>query len=214
MEAVVFGATGLIGKSLVNQLIKRSQFSLIKVFARKNIFHNEKIRFYLLDADHLETVGEKISADVLFCCLGTTIKKAKTREAFKKVDFELVLKIAEYAEKNKIPQLMIISSIGANPESNNFYLQTKGLMETELRKIYSGNLKFLRPSLLTGPREEFRLGEKFGIILMKALSPFFIGKLKRYKPIPAEKVASAMINLSLDKNQHLIIQSEDIWLYA
>ncbi|MBK9637203.1 MAG: hypothetical protein IPO63_05090 [Bacteroidetes bacterium] len=113
---------------------------------------------------------------MLFCCIGTTIKKAGSQEAFRKVDYQIPLDLAALAEKARINKFIVISSLGADPLSNNFYLKTKGEMERDPIKGYSfQNSAFVRPSLLLGPRHEFRFGERFAQFFMVLFS-FFDGR--------------------------------------
>jgi uncharacterized protein YbjT (DUF2867 family) len=152
-----------------------------------------------------------LSATDYFCCIGTTIKKAKTQEAFRTVDYGIPLRIATLAQKLNIPNFIIISSVGARSNSRNFYLSTKGEMEAAVRKVYHGNLKFLRPSLLLGKRKEFRKGENAAINFMKTFGWIFAGPLKKYKAISASTVAKAMIQASVLPADKLVLEGYDLY---
>lgn len=163
------------------------------------------------DFSRLMDLKDKLDADAYFCCIGTTIKKAGSREAFLKVDHDIPEKIAQLAEALHIPAMVIISSMGANSRSTNFYLRTKGTMEKTVRETYSGNLKFVRPSLLMGKREEFRLGEKIAVGFMKACGWLLAGPLKKYKGIYASDVACAMIKISQSESDKTVYESDELF---
>jgi uncharacterized protein YbjT (DUF2867 family) len=141
--------------------------------------------------------------------LGTTIKKAGSKEAFKHVDVQLPLQLISMAEKRDAQCFVLQSSVGADALSGNFYLQCKGEAEEALRKSSIETRCTVRPSILAGPRKEFRLGEKIGLFFMQMLRPLLIGRLKRYRAVHVEQVAKSMIRVA--KNQTpgwLIIESE------
>jgi len=147
-KAVVFGATGLVGKEVVKQLLTNDRDPGIS---------DSKLKILTLpDFGSIDFFAENLVADVYFICIGTTIKKAGTKESFFHTDHDIPVKIAHLAERLNIPVVSIISSIGAKSTSSNFYLSTKGKMEKAVREAYSGNLQIARPSLLLGKREEFR----------------------------------------------------------
>ncbi|MBL0342547.1 MAG: hypothetical protein IPP71_17585 [Bacteroidetes bacterium] len=151
-----------------------------------------------------------LTGDEIFCCLGTTIKKARTHEAFRKVDFELPLEIGLLAKQKGIQNLLVISSLGADPKSSNFYLKTKGEMEQALMELHLSGLKIFRPSMLLGPRSESRPAEAAGQILMNALSLLFIGPLRKYKAIPATTVALSMIKVANSSDSKITYESEEM----
>jgi uncharacterized protein YbjT (DUF2867 family) len=214
--AVVFGATGLVGKELVYELLGDKQFFKVIAVLRQDlpIAHHQLEKIILKDYSGLETFRDKLNADVYFCCIGTTIKKAGTRDAFKKVDFDIPVQIAKLAEALHIQSLVVISSVGASMAASNFYLHTKGEMEQTMREVYSGNLKIIRPSLLMGHRSEFRFGEKIAIPIMKAFGPLLFGPMRKYKGIYAWDVARAMIkSINLPKDK-IFIESDELALLA
>lgn len=210
--AVVFGATGLVGKELVFELLEDPGFLKIKAVVRKPLplSHPGLDQITLNDYSGLDALKDQLAADVYFCCIGTTIKKAGSQEEFKRIDYDIPVKIANIAENLKISNLIIISSVGANPDTSNFYLRTKGQMEREVQKRFSGNLKFMRPSLLLGYRSEFRFGEKFAQIMMKALGFLMMGPLLKYKAIHAWDVAWGMIKATDLPKEIIFIESDQI----
>jgi uncharacterized protein YbjT (DUF2867 family) len=210
--AVVFGATGLVGKELVKELSENNDFERIVAVVRKKLSITEpKLeQVQIDDFSKLPDLQDKLKSGVFFCCIGTTIKTAGSKEAFIKVDLEIPKKIAHLAETLSIPALVVISSIGANIASSNFYLRTKGEMEKSVREIYSGKLKFVRPSLLIGNRDEFRFGEKGAVVFMKVFGWIFAGPLRKYRGIYARDVARVMIKISYFKADKMIYESDEM----
>lgn len=211
--AVIFGATGLVGKEVARFLIRNNEYNKIVIIARKTPdYLDKKLEIILLsDFAELPAIKDKLKADAYFCCVGTTIKIAGSKEAFRKVDYEIPVQIAQIAESLSIPSLVVISSIGAKSKSSNFYLRTKGEMEDDVRKNYTGNLKIVRPSLLMGQRKESRRGEHFANVFMEKLGWLFIGPLKMYKGIYASEVARAMIKLPAIDKQKVIYKSNELF---
>ena len=210
--AALFGATGLTGKSLLQQLTKNDDYIKIIVFNRNlQKYNHNKIDEVSLDWNNIERIKNQLIADELFCCIGTTIKKAGSKKAFLHADFNIPVTLAQIAENNKINKFLIVSSLGANPKSKNFYLQTKGKMEEEVLKFNIPKIYFFRPSMLLGKRNEFRAGEEFGKIAMKIFNPLMIGSLRKYKAIPASIVAGAMIKVASANSSKVIFDSDELW---
>lgn len=213
---LLFGPSGLVGNCLFNVLRKDESIKLIKLFTRRKYgSHHLKITEAVIDFENLDSSSTLITGDAIFCCIGTTIKKAGTQEAFRKTDFDLPVKLAAIAAKNKVKCFVVISSLGANANSTNFYLRTKGEMENEVLKSGVEHVYIIRPSLLLGNRKEFRLGEIIGKGVIRLISPMMIGKWKKYKGIEAETVANAMLNIAKAKPQQKIFESDKIieWGY-
>ncbi len=210
--ALLFGSTGLTGGYLLQRLLMDSRYEKIKVFVRKKIGFpsDKKLEEHVVKLSDPETFAELLEGDDLFCCLGTTLAKAGSKEAFRKVDFEIPVKIAEASSKNNVPSFIIISSLGANATSSNFYLRTKGEMEEAVRKYAFRKTAILRPSMLLGGRKEFRFGESAGKLFMQAFGFLFIGGLKKYKAIQAKSVARAMIEIANGNYQETVFESDRI----
>jgi len=211
LTAVIFGSTGLTGKFLTELLIKDDRYERLVLFVRKEskVYHG-KIRQVVFNPDRIEDVLPEINGDQLFCCLGTTIKKAGSQEAFYKTDHHLIVDIAKASKRNNIPVFTVISSLGANATSKNFYLNTKGNTEEVLKSIGFKTLSILRPSLLLGIRPERRPLEEISKVIFKALGFVMAGKLKKYKPVHAETVAKAMIISANGKPGLNILESDKI----
>lgn len=197
--ALVFGATGQTGEQLTDLLLLDDRYSKVKLFVRKstNRKHNKLVEV-VNDLNDISLIKDEITGDDLFCCLGTTIKKAGSQEAFKKVDYYLPLSIAKAAKENAVTSMITISALGANAKSSNFYTKTKGEVEQDIAAIGIAHTAFVRPSLLLGSRKEFRLGERIGKAVFSLINPLFIGKLKRYKAIHSKTVAKAMVHIAND----------------
>jgi uncharacterized protein YbjT (DUF2867 family) len=211
-SAVVFGSTGLVGGELVRELLEQQGFERITAVARRNLpVSHPKLEVLIIeDYSNLEAYKDKCKADTYFCCIGTTIKIAGTKEKFRRVDLEIPEMIARLAQSLAVPNLAVISSIGASESSPNFYLKTKGEMEKSVRSIYSGNLKIVRPSLLIGERTEFRFAEKTSAIFMKLLGWIFIGPMKKYRGINARDVARAIIKSTDLPAEKVILESDEL----
>lgn len=209
--ALVFGATGMVGRELTNLLLTDNRYVKVKVFVRKSLqINHPKLQEIVDELKEPEAISHEISGDHLFCCLGTTIKKAGSEKKFEWVDLELPTRIADIASINKISSFIIISSIGASTKSSTFYLRTKGAMENRIMGINFNKIHILRPSMLMGKREEFRFGEEAGKVVMKSLSFLFLGSLRKYKPIESGRVALAIIILANSAYPHVIVESDQI----
>ncbi len=196
-SAIIFGSTGLIGSCLLQQLLKDDRYGEIKIFVRKpsGITH-PKLDEFIIDFNKLDDYRNLIKGDELFCCLGTTIKVAGSEAAFRRVDYEWVRWCAVSAYENHVKNFFVISSLGANADSKNFYLRTKGEMEKAVSAFNFNKTVIMRPSVLLGDRKEFRFGEAVGKFFMILFSVFIP---KRYKAIEAEDVVAAMIKAANDE---------------
>lgn len=206
--AAVFGTTGLIGSHLVQLLSQHKDYQKVYAFARRtNESLLEKVEHIDFSANSLK-IPEGI--DDVFVCLGTTMKKAGSKEAFFKVDNEMVVEIAKQSKLSNVKRFIVVSSLGADPTSNNFYLQTKGKMEEAVKQFHFDYYGILRPSLLIGNRKEFRFGEKMAIVFFKIFSFIFVGPIKKYKGINANDVAKGMIMLAQSGMGMITVESNII----
>ncbi len=161
--ALIIGSTGLIGSKLLHLLLESPNYDKVITFVKRDsgIMH-PKLTQHLIDFDKPETYKELVVGDDFFCTIGTTIKKAGSQKAFRKVDFEYPRQFAAFALENKVKQFLIVSSLGADANSGNFYLKTKGEIQDFLKDCAFESVAVFQPSLLLGNRTEFRLGEKVG----------------------------------------------------
>ena len=210
--ALVFGATGLVGNALVEELCISDHYDLIKIFTRRKTDYEGrvKIKEFIADFNNVREWSDLISGDDLFICLGTTIRKAGSVSRMEEIDRDLPVNIASVASGNSVKKLAVISSLGANPDSSNSYLRIKGEMERGLMKLNFSTLIILRPSILLGNRNERRRGEEIAKIMMKFTGVFFVGKLAKYKGIEGRKVAKAMVKAINEKTGTEILESDAI----
>ncbi|WP_430813605.1 NAD-dependent epimerase/dehydratase family protein [Carboxylicivirga sp. RSCT41] len=193
--ALIAGATGLIGSSLVQYLLESNEYQKVIALVRKpSITPHPKLDEQLIDFDDLHNLFLESKVHDVFCCLGTTIKKAGSQDAFSKVDYTYVLELARWADKHECQLLSVVSSVGAKVNTSNFYLRTKGQMEEAISSLTIPTVHLFRPSLLLGQRNEFRLAEKVSEKVMSVLNPLLNGRLRKYRAIQAHDVALAMHN--------------------
>ena len=193
--ALLAGATGLVGSHCLKQLLEDEYFETVKILTRKplNIVHHKLIEI-AVNFDQLEDFRLQMDATHTFCALGTTIKKAGSQEAFRKVDHEYPLKLAKVVHSMGCPSYTIVTAMGANATSLIFYNRVKGEVERDLSKIGFKSLNILQPSLLMGERSEARFGEGLAQKFFNLTQPLFIGPLKRVAAIEGAQVAKAMIH--------------------
>lgn len=202
--ALVLGATGLVGKALVNQLCADERYSAVTCLVRTPLQRADyydpanKIQALVIDFEHLQEYQGYFSVQHVYCCLGTTMKLAGSEKAFRKVDFELVHVSAQLTRAQRGKSFVWISSVGANAKSSNFYLRVKGEVENAILSMPQlDNAAAVRPSLLLGERSQTRAAEMLGIHAAKFFSPLMLGPLAKYKPVSAAQVAAQMIRLQV-----------------
>ncbi|MCR9064301.1 MAG: oxidoreductase [Cytophagales bacterium] len=187
--ALIAGSSGLIGQHLLKELLASEQYAkVISLVRREQDLNHPKLEQRIIDFENLSATDLK--ADHVFCTLGTTIKKAGSKEAFRKVDEEYPLSIATQAQKQGAQLFAIVTAMGSNPDSFFFYNQVKGELEQALKKLNYTHLGVFKPSMLMGDREESRLGESVGQAVMSAVKFLLPANTK---PIEGKKVAKAMI---------------------
>jgi uncharacterized protein YbjT (DUF2867 family) len=214
-KVLVAGATGLVGSALLEILTNEITVQKIVVLGRsKPAIQSAKIEFVETDfEDESKIISSFQGVHTVFCCIGTIIKTAGSQEAFRKVDFGIPDKLARLASQNQVKSIILISSLGANSKSNNFYLRTKGEMEESVANYKIQKTAFLRPSLINGPRKEFRWKELISKVFLTLFSFLLVGKLKRYKSINHDVIAMAMWRISNSANNTSVYESEDIqWI--
>ena len=209
--AIILGASGLTGKLLLNRLLEDEAYTRVKIITRRSLdLVHPKLKEFIGDLLSLEEFKKDFTGDEVFCCIGTTAKKTKDKIIYRKIDFGIPASAASLAKANGIKSFLVISALGANADSNIFYNKTKGEMEQAVLSLEIANTYILRPSLINGKRDEDRLGEKIGSIIMKVLSPFLLGKWKKYRAIEAETIANALHALAQAKPDYKIIESDKI----
>ena|SRR6056297_2221272 len=209
--AMLFGPTGAVGRELLHLLLNDHRYEKIIAFSRKVLpVEHPKLEVVLDTLTNLENLSDKIRGDDLFCCLGTTSRKAGSKEAFKKVDLEMPAALARIASGNGVEGFVVISSVGAGKTGRGFYLDVKTEMEDRVIQHDFKRLAIVRPSLLLSKREEFRLGEEAGRVLNIALGWAMTGSMKKYKGIAVTDVARAMIEIMNMAKPNLIWESDDL----
>ena len=193
MHIILAGYSGLTGSSALAQLQAHQGVEKIYCVGRRPPEHDFKTEFVPLDNVKGEISSPEATA--VACCVETTMAKAGSKEAFRKVDYDIPVNLAKWT-KQRASRFVLMSSVGANISTGNFYLKTKGETEAAVREVFQGPVFVLRPSILLGPRKENRFGERVGIALGKIAAPLMFGKYGVYKPIKAEDVAAAMVNLA------------------
>jgi uncharacterized protein YbjT (DUF2867 family) len=192
--ALLAGATGLIGSNLLPLLLDSERYSKVIVVGRRPLPQvHPKLVQVVTELDQLEQYRLKLIADDVFCCLGTTMRQAGSKEAFYKVDFLYVVQLAALAASNFAAQFMVVSSLGANAESAVYYSRVKGEMEAAVRQTLFRAIHIFRPSLLLGERAAPRLGERVGAALLTLTRPLLRGPLLKYRAVTGAAVAAAML---------------------
>ena len=210
--AIIAGASGLTGSHLVKFLCEDESYAEVRVIVRKGLTYNHaKLVTIIRNLDQVKE-SDFEGVDDFFCCLGSTMKKAGSKEAFEQVDLIAPIKMGKYAKQQGVDHMLVISAMGANAGSKVYYNRIKGVMEEKLSTLALPHLSIFRPSLLLGKRQEFRLGERVGEVVMKVLKPAFKGPLKKYRAIEAKQVAYSMMQNALDipTNNVTIIESESM----
>lgn len=200
--ATVLGASGVVGRSLVNLLCQDERYERVICLVRSPLKHSdyhdpmEKIEPLVIDFDNLQDYQGYFNSEHVYCCLGTTLKAAGSKRAFRRVDFEFVHVSAQLARAQRAKSFVWISSLGADSKSKSFYLRVKGELENAIMQMPQlPNAAAVRPSILDADRKGERPAEKWGLALLKLLSPIMLGRLKKYRPSQPIAVASEMIRL-------------------
>lgn len=195
--AVILGASGLVGEQLLGLLLESTRYGEVRALLRRSMgLQHAKLREHVVDFDKPDSLAPLLRAHDVFCCLGTTIKKARTRDAFYTVDFVYPVTAAKAAASNGARQFLVISAMGADARSRIFYNRVKGEMEEAVRRVSFEAVHIFRPSLLLGGRREFRPGEIVAGLFSRLLVPFMVGPLRKYRPIQARAVARAMMHVA------------------
>ena len=193
-STLVIGSTGLVGSYLVQELLNSPNFDSVITPVRKPFFESHpKLKEIIFNFKNEAAINDLEPVNHIFCCLGTTIKTAGSKEAFRFVDYELPIQFAQWAEKINADSFSIVTAMGANSNSSIFYNQVKGEIEKELKKMDIPKIQIFQPSLIMGPRKEFRIGEVIGKMFMVLINPLMVGPLKKYRGIHAKTIARGMV---------------------
>jgi uncharacterized protein YbjT (DUF2867 family) len=186
-NVLVLGATGLVGRALVNLLLREPTILSVIALVRRaaDLPSDPKLSIHLTDFEHLDERADVFRVDQVFCALGTTMRLAGTQDRFKRVDHDYPLQAAQLSRAGGATHYLLVSALGANPASRIFYNRVKGETEADITRVGFPNFTIARPSLLVGPRSEWRLGERLGYVLGLLAPP-------SYRPIAAMDVAAAL----------------------
>lgn len=195
--ALLVGATGLVGGYVLENLLADDFYSKVILLTRTPLtVKHQKLEEVIVNFNELEKYADVIKADTIFCCLGTTIKKAGSQEAFKKVDYEYPLSLAKIAFQNGASMYLLVSALGSSKNSIVFYNRVKGEVEDAIAQIGYPSFHILQPSLIIGERKENRLGEGVAQKLSPVFDAMLFGPFSKYKSIKAEQIAKAMVSIS------------------
>jgi uncharacterized protein YbjT (DUF2867 family) len=198
MKAVIIGATGLVGNLILKEVLNDNDFSEVTIFVRKSTgIVNPKLKEIVNPMKDIPALGSEVRGDVLFNAMGTTIKQAGSQTEQQRIDRDIPIQFAKIASENGIQLMVNVSSVGASIKGN-FYLKTKAEMEQGTEKYFSGKIFHFRPSFLAGERKEYRLAEKILVRVMKIVDPVLRGSSMKYRSMPVDKLAQAMVNVSKD----------------
>jgi uncharacterized protein YbjT (DUF2867 family) len=209
--ALIAGSTGLIGKQLLQMLLNSDRYSKVVAITRNDLPPHPKLVALKVEFEKPEQWADSLIGDDVFCCLGTTMAKAKSKENFYKVDFFYPLLIAKRAQSHGAKQYFLVSALGANKQSSIYYNRVKGEIEDAIKQVNYKAIHIFRPSLLLGPRDEKRSTEDAAKILYKIFG-FLIPK--KYQAIDSYKVAKAMITLASQDDEGIFIhESKELQSY-
>lgn len=198
MKILIAGASGLVGRHLLHQSLQSPFITRVVSLVRKPLpYSHEKLQEIIFDFDSPQSYDALPATDAAFCCLGTTIKKAGSEDAFRKVDYDYPLALAKAVRAKETPHFLVVTAIGSHPRSLFFYSRVKGELEQALIDLQFASLSIFQPSLLLGERKEKRLGEDFAKLLMPLITPLLAGSLRKYRAIQAADVAKAMLKIAL-----------------
>lgn len=206
--ALLLGATGLIGGELLELLLHDDRYAKLVAFSRRELpLTHPKLVVEIIDFREMAAHADKFAGDDLFCCLGTTMKKAGSEEAFRFVDYEIPMEAAKLAQAQGLKHYLIITAMGADVDSFFFYNRVKGEIERDLEALGLPRLSILQPGLLLGDRNEQRFGESIAQQVSKVFSPLLPAN---YKPISGRSVARAMLNIANQANEQLRYSSGEL----
>lgn len=209
-KAILAGASGLIGSALLPILLQQPEYEEVTILVRHTLpIEHEKLVQVKVDFSRLDKYSDSISGHAIFCCLGSTRKKTPDLREYRKIDHDYPLQLAQAGLKNGIRQYHLVSSLGADASSSNFYLKLKGETEQDIKNTGVPCLHIYQPSLLTGDRKEKRAGEGLFNWAMKRINPLLTGNLRKYRSIPASTVAMAMFKQSLINKEGIFTHPSD-----
>jgi len=205
--ALLAGASGLVGSQLLPLLLASDRYSRVVVIGRSDLaITHPKLENHKVNFDNLAGHELLLKSDDVYCCLGTTMKQAGSREAFRKVDYEYPVSLAQVTRKLGATQYSLVSAMGSNRDSTFFYNRVKAEVEDAVSGIQFASIHIYRPSMLVGPRKDRRFGEIVGGLLMRI---FFFLVPRRYRAISSIKVARAMVSYASRDEEGIYFHPSD-----
>lgn len=209
-KAILVGASGSIGRSLLHDLLNDSSYAEVLVLVRKKLsIEHPKLNQLLIDFNRLSEYSAEIKGNVVFCCLGTTKSQTPDEDQYRRIDYQYPLDIAWMAHTNGADSYHLVSAMGADKDSSFFYNRTKGEVERDLKAVPFKSIHIYRPSLLDGKRSQKRFGESVLNTLMHLINPLLTGKWKKYRSIKVESVSKVMLAQSLNNQKGIFIHQSD-----
>ncbi|MFB2119204.1 NAD(P)H-binding protein [Parapedobacter sp. 2B3] len=201
-SAILFGATGLIGSQLLRELLDCSAYAAVTVVVRRDTgIRHPKLNQLVADHRSLADIKGQLVADHVFCCVGTTRKKTPDLNEYYRIDHDYPVAAAQYTKDNGATAFLLVSAVGANPASANFYLRMKGETERDIIRLGFERAHVFRPSLLMGNRSENRGLESLAQVLFKVINPLLINRLSKYRAVSATWVSKALCHVALSGDQ-------------
>lgn len=208
--ALLMGGTGLVGQSLLGLLMDDDHWDSIVVVSRRALRStSDKVVEVISGPGQLESVAGQLAVDTVFCCLGTTMKNAGSRENFRRIDYHYVLESARVAHQQGATRFIVVTALDARLRSPSFYMRVKAETERDLTAIGFDALDIVRPSLILGERDERRPVEEWSERILNPLSGLMIGPLRRYRPIPASQIAKAMAAIARIPGRAVTVYDSD-----
>jgi uncharacterized protein YbjT (DUF2867 family) len=207
MKILLVGATGLVGRHILEYALADSRVSRLVAPVRRGLPAHAKLSAPVVDFDRLPADSDWWKADAVIFALGTTIKAAGSQEAFRRVDYEYAIAVAKLAKSHGTKAFVLNSALGANAQSRIFYNRVKGEVERDLTALNFSSLTFVRPGLIGGKRSEFRLGEEIAKIATQILHPILP---RRWRLNPASQIARKLLEAAIaaKPGQHVISSEE------
>jgi len=194
------GATGLVGRAVLDRLLARPEVAQVSAIVRRPLGRppSPKLRELVVDFDRMEDTLRGQTATHVFCCLGTTIAVAGSEDAFRRVDHDYPVALGRAAHAGGARRYLVVTALGADPRSRIFYNRVKGEVERDLGALALPELHLFRPSLMVGERAESRRGERLAAAVAVPLGALLVGPLRKFRPIAGADVAEAMVRVALD----------------
>jgi len=199
-SALIAGASGLVGGHCLDLLLKDESYHGVVALVRKKLpLEHPKLRQEIVDYERLTEYADRFAVDDIYCCLGSTIAVAGSQEAFYRIDHDYPLTLARMGADAGAGQFLLITGMGASPDSRFFYNRVKGELERDIRELAIPAVQFFHPSLLLGRRHDVRRGERVSAFFMKLFEPLMVGSLRKYRAIESRDVARAMVIVAREK---------------